>query len=249
MKKYFLLLMLIMITLNSCVTMALKSIGALEEKSKPFYITNGTKKVLFFGMHHVGKHEFYNGVKASIDSLQKIGYYFYLESVRYDIQDSIKIDIYNRKFRKIVGFIQGKEGYLDTINHKIGNILSYNPKLKLTNQPPYRKMNLSNNISKIVDVPKNKIIDAFENEFGVVNLDSCDYKTALNIKYLCKKIDIDLYKKFKEKYVHELRNKNLVNEILTSEHTKIGVIYGKNHYKRVLEILQEHDHNWKEVKN
>src|SRR5712671_148675 len=72
-------------------------------------LTNRKKIVEFIPMHHVGKREFYDGVKEIIAHYKSEGFVVYYEGAGMIIGlDSITRDHYERKFRRMLGV------YVDT---------------------------------------------------------------------------------------------------------------------------------------
>ena len=105
--------------------------GVFDKEVSKKYISNGTKKLVFFEMHHVGKQEFYDDVKHDLDSLLGEGYKLFFEGVGLDKSiDSLTKDTLFRKVRKITGMdmnaLSKNNGYLDTVNNKLaGKKTSY----------------------------------------------------------------------------------------------------------------------------
>ena len=140
MKKIILILLLLSIT--SCALIspnyALKKAGFFKTKNKLITITNKSQKekILFLGMHHIGRKEYYDDVAKKIDSLQNLGYVVFYEGVKgFEETDSL-VDIKNQlKLRKILGFSIKK--HIDTATNIIGGRLKYKGKHKLINQPRY----------------------------------------------------------------------------------------------------------------
>ncbi|OUS13886.1 hypothetical protein A9Q93_08870 [Nonlabens dokdonensis] len=73
MKK--IILISIILSLTSCTSLfldkALEKIGVFEDKVEIQQIKHKNKEILFIGMHHIGREEFYNDVGYKVDSLQK----------------------------------------------------------------------------------------------------------------------------------------------------------------------------------
>lgn len=249
MKKTFLILLIF--SLTSCVSMfldtALEQMGVFEEKPKLQLLKNDNKKVLFMGMHHLGRKEFYNDVAYKVDSLQKKGFVVYYELIKNNaIKDSLKKIEYYKKARKITGIKTGK--YYDTITKKIGGKYKYKGDYNLIPQPSYEKMNVNMDSALNADVGINNLIDEFEKKFGEIKLEDCDKNNPVYSKeYNCDLIDKELREKFDIEYIENYRDKNLANEISNSKKENILVIYGKKHFEGLKSELQKIDNNWNQT--
>lgn len=115
MKKSILFVTILILLFTSCKSYLInnyfKSIGVYDDKIRLEKLTVGDKEIVLFGMHHIGKNEFYEDVKSKIDSLKKQDYLFYTEGIKSNFvgknklskQDSIVIIDIAYKFRKISG--------------------------------------------------------------------------------------------------------------------------------------------------
>lgn len=245
MKKVELIL-LFFIT-YSCVSIndVLEKYGVFSENAVIKDISNKHKKIVFIEMHHLGRPEFYSDVAHKTDSLQKDGYMVFYESVTVDSStDSLTIETYKKKFRKISG-INSVE-YYDTITNKIAGKYQYKGKYKLINQPNYSDLNLNNEKALNVDVTLNTLIDKFEEKYGEIKLNECDKNTAFDAeKYKCKPMDRGLRYVFHLEFIIDYRNEALAKKIINYERQKILVIYGKAHFDGLLKNLQKIDSTWK----
>jgi hypothetical protein len=225
------------------VSLALKSVGAHKTEAVINVLSSKSKNIAFIGMHHIGKKQFYNDVYRITDSLGKLGYISYYESVKDEKFDSITI----KKFRKINGIYLSKDGYLDTITNKL--VGKYKVHKDYINQPKIDVLiSLESNPIK-VDVPISKLISEFEAKEGEIRLDSCDVATSFNGNYNCqsyRKVNREKYKAFKNDYALKYRNKKLAEYIISSKDSKIIVIYGKKHYRGLLNELKILDSTWRE---
>ena len=244
--NHFLGLILLLAFFPSCTTMALKSAGILEPENKMREMSNGERSVVFLGMHHIGVKEYYASTKKIVDSLQKAGYVAFLEGVQYKTQDTAIRHQADLKFRRITGISLTPKGYLDTVTNTLGQILKVNRKYALRNQPRYNKLGVDTTTAQSVDVPKNVLVEVFEQRYGGVKLEACDYKTPPDSVYKCEKLPKDLRKAFNTEVVLGYRNKNLADAIANSGHKKILVIYGKGHFDGLLKELKQKDAGWNE---
>ena len=111
MKK--ILISLTIIILTSCKSYIanyyFKSVGVYDNEIKLEKLSNNEKEIVLFGMHHIGKKEFYNDVKTKVDSLIKKDYLFYIEGISSNFsgktnltkEDSIVLIDLAYKLRKI----------------------------------------------------------------------------------------------------------------------------------------------------
>ena len=238
------LLFIVFLILNSCsaiTNMLLKNNGVFDTKSSLKILKSTNQKVVFIGMHHIGKKEFYNDVSIKIDSLQKLGYTTYYESVKDGAEiDSTTKKISKLKFRKLIGIVPEK--YIDTANNIIGGKLKYrNKKHKLINQPSYPDMNIDTLTSIKADVGLTTLMAEFEKKHGEISIDSCDMKYELyDTKYNCKLDDKD--------FIINYRNKFLADKITNSKLDKILIIYGKSHLDGLIQDLKKIDNSWELIK-
>lgn len=229
-----LLALFIFSTLTSCslifLSVGLKRNGVFDTKSKLKTLKHKEQNILFLGMHHIGRKEFYNDVAKKVDSLQKLGYVVFYEKVANTKKTDTLIALKNAmKLRKLMGIPSGK--YLDTTTNIISGRIKYRGKYKLINQPRYRDLKVDSLTAIWGDVSMNELITEFEKEHSEIKLDSCDYKFSLKDKnYKCKKMDKNKRRSFRMKYVSDYREKHLINKIIESKKKKVLVIYGKAHY-------------------
>jgi hypothetical protein len=228
------LIVIVFLSLTSCSlvlpSIVLKRNGIFDEKSKLKVISDEKQKILFLGMHHVGKKEFYDDVAIKIDSLQKLDYTVFYENVADKKEIDSLVTIKSAlKLRKLMGFLAVK--HLDTSTNIISNKIRYIGRHKLMNQPNESKLNIDTLTAIRADVGLTELIAEFEKKYLEIKLDSCDYKTSLkNNKYKCKKVKRKLAKKFRHEFIGKYRNKSLYNKIINSKKKKIVVVYGSSHY-------------------
>ena len=182
-------------------------------------------------MHHLGTAPFYDDVKTKIDSLKKMGYFFYTEEVKGNKKDSITV----RKSIKLTGipFSRNNAGY----KHFFDSI--YNGKVKfkkeIFDQPSPNKFGLDESNSKTVDVTLKEMIDYYESKYGEIKLEPCDFEKSFYEKPNCKNKQIE--KKVRDDVYINFRNKNIIKTFLNDNHKKVGIIYGAEHIKGIREEL------------
>lgn len=241
--------LLIFITLNSCALIspekALKRTGIFETSSELKIIENEKQKIIFIGMHHLGKKEFYKDVAKKIDSLQELNYSVFYELVTNQKQtDSLSTVRNIMKLRKLIGFLPDK--HLDTTDNKISGGFKYKKKYNLINQPKYSMLNVDTLTALKADVSLIKLITEYEKKEGEIRLDSCDLLTKIsNRNYKCKKVKKKILRNFKMKYLGDYREKYLAKKIYKSNKDKVLVIYGDSHFIGLYFKLAALDKNYR----
>jgi len=198
-------------------------------------LSNHVKTVEFIPMHHVGKQEFYDGVKEIVSHYKAEGFVVYYEGVQLITpMDSALQDSYDRKLRRMIGVNLDTNGYAHYFQDK-GLFKG------LVDQPRYHMLGVDSNDTN-VDVEKYKLVDTYEKKFGVIELTDVDKRLRLIEGYPTS------YKLPKEKVMSiilDYRNQNLANYIQHSPDKKIVVIYGEEHLKGTYELLRRLDPAWK----
>jgi len=245
MKK--ILVSLTFLFLTSCKSFVanyyLKSVGVFDEKLKLEKLTTSNKEIVFFGMHHIGKEEFYNDVKTKIDSLIKKEFFFYLEGINSEFtgktnlspKDSLVLIDMALKFRKISGvpLISKKlnSDYL-TLFKENGIKIKEN----LVKQPKYFELGLTEKESKNTDLSLEQILENYEKKYGKVILESCDFDTKFHEETTCK---TEPDKKLYDEMMMSDRNNSVITHILKEKKSKIAIIYGKAHFIGIKDSLQK----------
>jgi hypothetical protein len=238
--KIILLLAVTGMLCTSCLSLGLKLIGAYDKEASVSYYTNEYKTVAYIPMKHIGPKEFYGNVKSKVDSLQAEGYIVFMESVR--VTDPLtpqQKDTLQWKIRKLTGVTISKSGYIDTIN---GTLMGrkFKNKKGLINQPRYFVLGVDTIKGRVVDVPMNHLIKAYEDEYGPIQLNVCDYVLAMDKKYECGKLS----SKESNAMILEYRNKHLAQAIANEPSTKIAVLYGALHQSGLYKELKLTDPTW-----
>lgn len=220
MKKPVKGIVLISVLFFSCksILLSLSTKKTIDKDVKVLFNKETNQSIVFLPMVHVGPESYYKSCKVIIDSLRKESYKFYYENVV--LPDSLATevkDIYQRKFRKLLGF----NAAFSEDNKSLPKELR-NGKYVLQN---YKSMGLIKYDIKL-DLSENQIVDLFESEFGEIALTDCDLITDLESEYKC---DND-YDKYKFNATNVYRDEFLVKEILKLEEEKIVLIYGKMHW-------------------
>ncbi|SEQ13756.1 hypothetical protein [Flavobacterium urocaniciphilum] len=239
---------LIILTLSvSCksylVNQYFKRVGVFDKKLKLEKISNGDKEIVLFGMHHIGKEEFYNDVKLKVDSLLKKDYLFYIEGISSKFagktnltkEDSIALIELSYKFRKVLGSPLVSKNlnsdYLNLFKEKGIKI-----KENLIKQPTYTEFGLSQKNAINSDLTVEKLLEIYEDKYGKIILEPCDYETKFYDKSTCNtKTDTKIY----DELMKTERNNSVISHILKEEKSKIAIIYGKAHFIGIKDSLQK----------
>lgn len=237
----------ISICISSCritfMSFALKAAGIYSNKMRLTKATDGKKEIVFIKMHHIGTSRFYKKVKEEMLISRNDGFRIYYESVKSSPHPINGIDTINLKLRKILGFVHSPKGYLDTSTHKLMGRKIFNGR-KLVNQPKWSQMGIDTTTDKWADISVKELLAAYENKFGLIQLDSCDFFTNMNEEYRC---NIIMKKETRDFLIDEFRNKHIAKLITEDTCKKILLIFGADHAKGVIEILQKDDPSWKIV--
>jgi len=216
------------------INTALEKVGAYDERVVASKLIGINKEIVFIPMVHLSTELFYDDVKHKIDSLNKIGYYFYYEQTK----GSLKEDTILRKIRKIRGIPFSKNGYNSLLDSLLNKRQRSKLKKEIVNQPDYKQLGLNEQNSVNVDATLRQIVDYYENTYGELVLESCDYGNTIY-----EKTDCDQKERDKQKYdeVAVAYRNNLVVEYLLNDntHSKIAIVYGRNHIDGIKKELIE----------
>ena len=215
---------------------ALSQMGVFDDKVELKKFRNDKRSIVLIPMHHIGTELFYENVKHKIDSLQKKKYKIYYELINADTnkQDTAKIMLNYRKFRKIMGQkLTSQQNILSSIKEKFNN----NVKLKkeLINQPSYKKLGVNLEKAKKVDTDLNELISYYEQKYGKIQLEECDYANLPNKEYRCE-VQTKNQNRIDE-IILTLRNNKVINELKKDSNDNIAIIYGKDHYDGIEKYL------------
>ena len=231
--KQFVLLMIILVFLSSCLNVLAKKTGVKKRSPVLTEIKCPDHEVIFMGMRHLGKQEFYDNARKIIIDLKNKGFVIYAESAATIIDNKIILDTtYAKKARKIIGIDVSVSS--DSINNSVLRALV--SKFKLVEQPGYAELGAEDRI--IVDVPYERLIDSFEKKYGEIILDSCDINTNLGVLYNCFMVPKTSREIFSREYLLDERNKIISQKVKSSPDKKILLIYGLNHLKGIKEFLE-----------
>lgn len=214
---------------------ALEFNGVYDDTVSIEEMHDGEQSIVFIPMHHIGTSLFYQDVQHTIDSLKSEGYYFYTEG----ILDQKTTDTSMRKFRKFLGSPLAKNGYMNVVDSVLTKVYNVKLKKELMDQPSYDDFQLSKYDSRKVDSSIDRMLALYEAEYGEIILEECDFETPVYTETTCK--DEKTPKKILNTIIVDSRNQVLVKAIEEDRERlkKIAIIYGKNHFYGVQEILLE----------
>ena len=213
-----------------------KTISSLYSKdAKVIEFSNEFKTVKFIPMHHVGKPEFYADVAIKVMSLKEEGYIVYFESAKMDqIEDSIKLDEYKRKFRKMLGVHIDSTGYAKYFENS--SVFK-----NMIGQPAYKELGVTDGDVR-VDLPQNKLVDAYEEKYGKIELAAGDKQMPFTSGY---PKALRLPKEQVRSIIIEHRDRHLAEYIHKASDKKIVIIYGLIHVNGTFDELKKLDDSWK----
>jgi hypothetical protein len=192
------------------------------------------KTVEFIPMHHVGTQEFYDHVAQIVKFFKAAGYKVYFEGVELESKmDSATADLYDRKFRKMIGVSLDTLGYAHYF-HEHGLFRN------LVDQPRYDEFGVDTTDVN-VDVEKYQLVDAYEKKYGEIELSSTDKKLTMDEPYPGKE---RLPMKKVRYAIVDFRNEHLANYIQNSADEKIVVIYGEEHVEGTFQVLKRLNSTW-----
>jgi hypothetical protein len=247
MKKVFPIILIVLLSI-SCkshiVNSYFKLMGVYDTKVKLEKLYFQEKEIIFLKMHHIGKQEFYDDVKAKIDSLKNENYYFFVEGItsqqligkkNLTKEDSIVFKDLAYRLRKITGQpLVSKNGDMDRLSEYESRGIKF--KEKLVNQPTYINLGLSLNNSKITDITIEDILKRYEKKYGEIVLKPCDFQTPFYEKTVCKdKVNNKIYQEF----ILDERNNVVIDNILKENNNKIAIIFGEGHFIGIKDGLQK----------
>lgn len=215
---------------SSLINYALEKKGIYDESIATRTFSAEGKQIVFFPMQHIGRKEYYEDVKRKIDSLKGKDFVFFYEKIKDDTKDSL--DLY--KFRKIIHFGVPKNGYLNLLDSLYKSGLKF--KYDLVNQPSIYDLGLTDKNSFNIDTTIKTIIGNVEQSKKIA-LEECDFVNSYTQNYKCK--NKFLSKEEWNRYLIDDRDALLAKQVKNSKHTKIVILYGKQHINGFAKLLQE----------
>lgn len=233
----------------------------LNPASMPQYALSNWKKIIIFqSMSHIASPSFYENVKNNIKEFKEKSWVLFYEWVKVENQESLDKfnqalgfefwhDLYDNMSKLYDWVAQNNDDFLWIVNNLDFNVdLSMDEVIKI-----YEEKNMIANSwaiynGEVLDV--NQIIDY---EFELLNPREkkllIEFNKALlnlvirndsNVRELLKS---NLNSNLSSVILDE-RNKNLVENINSSEYNKIFIIYWALHFDWVYKLLKENDSEW-----
>lgn len=152
------------------------SLDAMYEKDvEPQKYAYGDKSIIFVPLVHYGEKIFFNSLRDSIVEWKENGYTIFYEQISNKNLDRTERNLCFLKWRKINGRVSSTRDDYELLNEVF--------KSKIT-QPKYSQLGIdSTDIN--ADIGFGELIDKYEDIYGEVIIDSCDYSTPLDSIYHC----------------------------------------------------------------
>ncbi|UMY66508.1 MULTISPECIES: hypothetical protein [unclassified Flavobacterium] len=211
---------------------------ALNQKQVHFdHYKSGNRDLIYIDAIHIGRPEFYADIKFTIDSLKREGYTIVYEenrAVMSSLADTVLVDRYKRKLRRITGIYYGD--YSDAKDNKSLRI----PKIKGLVAQTVENTGIDRAKDVWGDYTLYENIDRYEAERGEIALTECDWTTGKNEKYKCASIN----KSAADYLLITLRNKRLLHVVDSIQRDKVAILYGAAHKQGFLYLLHKKDSSW-----
>ncbi|MCT4617525.1 MAG: hypothetical protein N4A38_04935 [Candidatus Gracilibacteria bacterium] len=222
-----------------------------------YELTNETqdKTVRFVSMSHIGRGEFYESVYKELEKAKDEGFVLFYEGIFEGSEENLN------KFNSLLGLPEKPDENFYAKMSKIFGLSSQNTKqyVEIFGENAYRTdlgldylmeqynalpNQLTKNFEGMEDISTD-VVKNFE-KFEKLpekqkKITSFILRTSLNFilkKNFVSEVKLGLGNEAISEIVINLRNENLADEVRTSEHKKIIVIYGGLHYEGFLENLQ-----------
>src|SRR5690554_4322441 len=217
MKK--IILLFFAFTLTSCTCTMFRVFNYQKSISKyKKVLVKDNREIIYLANAHLGSKKYFEEIEDFINQKRKEGYVIYYEGLtRENIENQALQDTLNLKFRKLLGYSL-KGGYANEDNKSLPKCFKKYVGQTKTNTG----INETTDIN--VDLSLNKLLDLYEEKYGNIKLDECDFTTPLDQKYNCGHLNAEF------KVSHEFRDEYLIDKLLNSDDNKIVLIYGKAHW-------------------
>lgn len=251
MRYYFVLIIFSLLFFSCAESLMVQSTGVLQNASRTHHLKNGERELIYIPMRHLGKRNYYDYIQRMVDSLQNQGFVVFYESIAYQVDSAQQRDLYDRKFRKLVGHVVGSTKVYEKTSDTTKVLMAplyRNLGSRIIQQPQYSFFKVDYNTAVVADIPKNELLDEFEYSYGNIVLDSCDWKTPLNEPYTCKPVKTKFKNIFDREFIMKKREENLAALVSDASQKKILIMFGSAHYKGFLKYLKERNPDWINVK-
>lgn len=198
----------------------------------PTRISYLDKDILIVPVAHIGRPEFYDALKDSIQFWKSGGYRIYYEQVIDEQEamglDSTEMDTLQRQWRRF----SGSGGY---------NRDSYESALSVFKnkvvQPDWPDMGITDSDLN-ADITLHDFISEYERTIRPITLTECDYSTHLDSSYMCWLTDDIKRHRLPEDIALHYRNEHVVDLIQAENDEKIVIIYGASHLEGFEALLK-----------
>ena len=234
-------------------------------------LSNGSKTVIFQGMMHIGREEFYKSVIYDLENALSTGYRIFYEGVAPGTPESDKWfsdyvtdgkDL--SKAYKTMANLCGLKYQIDYFGFLVTDMKKHpqshvNADVNTAQmKAEYDRLMLSDaEFAQSVKDHK-KTTDSDDNSSFIseiiANEDAISYERRTVIGALCRgfmtlKLTSPAAEESQQsKVILDYRNRNLADKILQEKAQKIYITYGSEHFKGVLSLLKENDPQW-EIKS
>lgn len=182
-------------------------------------LEKGEKQIIYLPLVHIGSQEYYQEIKDFLMEKRKAGYTVYYEGVKHSsgLQKSEKV-ILDLKLRRLLGI------HLSAFDIKENKSLPGYVNKKNYVYQSIKVLGIDSINDFNADLSRQELVELYEEENGIILLDSCDFRTPLFEKYECS--DGDAY----YKVIFTYREDALIKKLLNSKHDKIVLLFGKSHW-------------------
>lgn len=180
------------------------------------------KTVKFIPIAHAGKKKFYENLTSMVNEHKKMGYVVFYEQLKRS-KSVNEVDTLRLKYRKIIGIEPSRKTYsLLTLIYP-----------DIVVQPEYNLLGITETDVN-ADISIVEFVEQFEKLYGKVELEACDFEAKPGTISSCPPMGKKL-----DPIILDYRNENLANMVKESKQDKILVIYGANHIKGMMELVQK----------
>ena len=232
MKKWVFILITFILgsfLLNSCGI--IQGVRLVKSKEiKPVYFKTENRNIILVPSTHFGQPEFYADLTDSIHHWKSQGYRIYYEMVKTD-HSHPSFETNERKWRKINGGSSASTP--EEYEAELQGVFK-----KGVGQPDLGSLGITEDDLN-ADIDFNEFMGKFEELYGTIELDSCDWLTPLDSAYSCSGAK---GARATVNYVMvDYRNENVIRDIEANNDPKIVIFYGMHHIKGILKLLKENN--------
>lgn len=232
----------------------------LYPASMPQYaITNWNKIIIFQSMIHIANKNFYENVRKDLKEFKANSWVLFYEWVKVDNEESLKKfnqalwldfspDLYKNLSELYWVSFQNNDDFLWIINDSDFNIdLDISRIIQIYEEKIKSKSKQTKNL-EFIDISSeiNKYLTYLTQREKILMLEI--NKALLNFviknnSIILNNID-SIWNPELFNVILDERNKNLVNELIESNHSKIFVLYWAMHFDWIYKLLKENNNNW-----